>query len=37
VGSLALEDAMSLAKLLRDWPNYATAFACFEQDRNPRV
>jgi 2-polyprenyl-6-methoxyphenol hydroxylase-like FAD-dependent oxidoreductase len=35
--SLALEDAMYLAKLLRDCSNYATAFACFERDRKPRV
>ena len=35
--SLALEDAMYLAKLLRDCPDHPTAFACFEQDRKPRV
>jgi len=36
--SLALEDAMYLAKLLRDCgPDYAEAFACFERDRKPRV
>jgi 2-polyprenyl-6-methoxyphenol hydroxylase-like FAD-dependent oxidoreductase len=35
--SLALEDAMYLAKLLRDCPDYATAFDRFEQDRKPRV
>ena len=37
-GSLALEDAMYLAKLLRDWgADYAEAFARFEHDRKPRV
>lgn len=36
--SLALEDAMYLAKLLRDCSsNYALAFARFERDRKPRV
>lgn len=36
--SLALEDAMYLAKLLRDCGiNYAGAFARFEADRKPRV
>ncbi len=36
--SLALEDAMYLAKLLRDSTgNYAQVFAQFEQDRKPRV
>jgi 2-polyprenyl-6-methoxyphenol hydroxylase-like FAD-dependent oxidoreductase len=35
--SLALEDAMHLAKLLCDCPDYATAFACFEQVQKPRV
>ena len=36
--SLALEDAMYLAKLLRDCgADYAEAFACFERDRKPRV
>ena len=36
--SLALEDAMYLAKLLRDCSsNYAAAFALFERDRKPRV
>jgi len=36
--SLALEDAMYLAKLLRDCAgNYVTAFESFERDRKPRV
>ena len=36
--SLALEDAMYLAKLLRDCPgDYRTAFERFEQARKPRV
>jgi len=36
--SLALEDAMYLAKLLRDCgANYAAAFDRFESDRKPRV
>jgi 2-polyprenyl-6-methoxyphenol hydroxylase-like FAD-dependent oxidoreductase len=36
--SLALEDAMYLAKMLRDnGRDYASAFARFEQDRKPRV
>jgi 2-polyprenyl-6-methoxyphenol hydroxylase-like FAD-dependent oxidoreductase len=35
--SLALEDAMYLAKLLRDCGDYALAFSQFEQGRKPRV
>jgi 2-polyprenyl-6-methoxyphenol hydroxylase-like FAD-dependent oxidoreductase len=35
--SLALEDAMYLAKLLRDVPDYSSAFARFEQDRKTRA
>jgi 2-polyprenyl-6-methoxyphenol hydroxylase-like FAD-dependent oxidoreductase len=36
--SLALEDAMYLAKLLRDYgADYIEAFARFERDRKPRV
>ncbi len=35
--SLALEDAMYLAKLLRDAPDYPAAFERFERDRRPRV
>jgi len=35
--SMALEDAMYLAKLLRDCGDYAQVFAQFEQARKPRV
>jgi 2-polyprenyl-6-methoxyphenol hydroxylase-like FAD-dependent oxidoreductase len=35
--SLALEDAMCLAKLLRDCGDYRQVFASFEQARKPRV
>lgn len=35
--SMALEDAMYLAKLLRDLRTYSEAFARFETDRKPRV
>jgi 2-polyprenyl-6-methoxyphenol hydroxylase-like FAD-dependent oxidoreductase len=35
--SLALEDAMLLAKLLRDESSYASAFSRFEAARKPRV
>jgi 2-polyprenyl-6-methoxyphenol hydroxylase-like FAD-dependent oxidoreductase len=35
--SLALEDAMLLARLLRDAGNHFAAFAGFEAERRPRV
>lgn len=35
--SMALEDAMLLAKLLRDEKDYLSAFSIFENDRRPRV
>jgi 2-polyprenyl-6-methoxyphenol hydroxylase-like FAD-dependent oxidoreductase len=35
--SLALEDAMLLARLLRDADDYAAAFRAFEAERKPRV
>lgn len=35
--SMALEDAMLLAKLIRDDANYETAFSKFESMRKPRV
>jgi 2-polyprenyl-6-methoxyphenol hydroxylase-like FAD-dependent oxidoreductase len=35
--SMALEDAMYLARLLRDGDDYEEVFARFEQDRKPRV
>lgn len=35
--SLALEDAMYLAKVLRDSSDYEEAFARFERDRKPRA
>jgi len=35
--SLALEDSMYLAKLLRDSSDYSEAFERFERDRKPRV
>src|SRR5690242_7954002 len=35
--SLALEDAMYLARLLRDTPTYSDAFGSFERERKPRV
>ncbi len=35
--SMALEDAMLLAKLLRDCGDYAAAFTRFEAERKPRV
>jgi 2-polyprenyl-6-methoxyphenol hydroxylase-like FAD-dependent oxidoreductase len=35
--SLALEDAMYLAKMLRDLSDYGPAFARFERDRKPRA
>lgn len=35
--ALALEDAMYLAKLLRDSSDYVQVFAQFEKDRKPRV
>lgn len=35
--SMALEDAIYLAKLLRDSENYEKVFAQFEHDRKPRV
>ncbi|MBW0434931.1 FAD-dependent monooxygenase [Leptospira yasudae] len=36
--SIAMEDAMYLAKLLRDFSgNHMQAFECFERDRKPRV
>lgn len=34
---LAMEDAIALAEALRDAPDVATAFQCFEQDRRPAV
>lgn len=35
--SLAIEDAVVLAKCLRDLPDAPTAFACFQAVRRPRV
>lgn len=35
--SLAVEDAVVLAKCLRDLPNALTAFRRFESERRPRV
>ncbi|HSX07631.1 MAG TPA: FAD-dependent monooxygenase [Candidatus Saccharimonadales bacterium] len=35
--SMALEDAMYLAKMLRDKDGYEQAFTCFENDRKNRV
>jgi 2-polyprenyl-6-methoxyphenol hydroxylase-like FAD-dependent oxidoreductase len=35
--ALALEDAMYLAKMLRDELDFKTAFARFERDRKPRA